>query len=118
VKPSAILPVRLIDPLDDERVASLSALARVRVADEIPADVEPLITFTRAGTSLGMLPDEHVDVDAAEKRAAAERERIEGEIKRVEGKLSNEQFVSRAPANVVRVERDKLAALQEQLAAL
>ncbi len=118
VKPSAILPIRLIEPLDDERAASLASLARVRVADEVGADVEPLITFARAGTSIGMLPDEHIDVDAAEKRAAAERERVEGEIKRIEGKLSNAKFVERAPANVVQVERDKLTALQEQLAAL
>ena len=97
--------------------APLTSLARIAL-HPAQEEIEPLITFTWPGLSIGMLPSGDVDVDAAEKRSAAERERIEGEIKRVEGKLSNAKFVERAPANVVQVERDKLAGLKEQLAAL
>ena len=42
-----------------------------------------------------------------------EKERLEGEINRVSGKLANESFVSRAPAAVVDQERAKLVKYEE-----
>ena len=51
-----------------------------------------------------------------------ERERLQKEIdektrfhKSIEGKLSNEQFVSRAPEAVVQKERDKLVEVQAEI---
>ncbi len=44
----------------------------------------------------------------AGRRVAAERDRLEGEIGRLEAKLANERFVSKAPAEVVAGERAKL----------
>ena len=43
---------------------------------------------------------------------------LQAEIARAEGKLANEKFVANAPDAVVQKERDKLAALQEELSAL
>ncbi|MBO9533070.1 MAG: valine--tRNA ligase [Solirubrobacteraceae bacterium] len=115
VKPSAILPARLREPLGEEREASLQALARI---DLSAGEGTPVATVTTAGAVVDLLPDENIDLEAAEQRLAARRGELESEIKRVEGKLSNAKFVERAPVNVVQVERDKLAALKEQLAAL
>ena len=47
-----------------------------------------------------------------------QEQKLLGLIKAKEGKLTNESFVSRAPANVVQAERDGLAQLQEQLASV
>jgi valyl-tRNA synthetase len=41
-------------------------------------------------------------------RLRREISRVEGEVRRAEGKLSNENFVERAPAAVVASEREKL----------
>lgn len=51
---------------------------------------------------------EMVDVEKEKARLSAELERITNEIKRVEGKLGNSEFVSKAPEKVVNAEREKL----------
>jgi valyl-tRNA synthetase len=50
--------------------------------------------------------------------AAAEIDRVKGEIDRAERMLSNSRFVDNAPADVIEAERTKLAQYQAELAAL
>ena len=50
-----------------------------------------------------------IDFEAEKKRLGTELDKVNGEIARLEGKLSNENFTSRAPAAVVDAEREKLA---------
>jgi valyl-tRNA synthetase len=59
-------------------------------------------------------------IDVAAELAKNEQleQKLVGFIKAKEGKLSNESFVSRAPANVVAAERESLAQLQDQLASV
>jgi valyl-tRNA synthetase len=59
-----------------------------------------------------------VDLGSERKRLQAEADAAAAEIERTRNTLSNEQFVSRAPQQVVQRERDKLAAAQERLAKL
>ena len=66
-----------------------------------------------------------MDLDKERARLAKEKDRLLGEIDRAEKKLSNERFVSKAPANVVEEERNKvvkykamLLQLEEQIARL
>ena len=49
-----------------------------------------------------------VDLDKERARLNKEKERLAGEIERAEKKLQNERFVSKAPANVVEEERNKV----------
>lgn len=58
------------------------------------------------------------DVDAERARLEKERDQLTTFTKSIAGKLSNENFVSRAPAEVVQTERDKLTDASEQLAAV
>ena len=48
-------------------------------------------------------------------RLAKEEKRLNGEIKRCEGMLGNERFVSKAPEAKVQEEKDKLAKYQQML---
>ncbi len=57
-----------------------------------------------------------IDREAELKRLQKELEACEKEIRITEGKLANQEFVSKAPERVVNVERDKLARAKERLA--
>jgi valyl-tRNA synthetase len=59
-----------------------------------------------------------VDAGAERKRLQSEAEAAQAEIERANALLSNEQFTSRAPGNVVERERAKLSAAQERLSKL
>ena len=68
---------------------------------------------------------ELVDIEKEKARLTAEIDRINSEIARAEGKLSNEKFVSKAPKKLVDEEKEKLekyrgmkAKCEEQLAGL
>ena len=65
-----------------------------------------------------ILASEAISAEDQAAREAARRAQLESEIARAEGKLANEGFVTKAPAEVVQGERDKLARLQDELAAL
>ncbi len=58
------------------------------------------------------------DAEAEKNRLAAEKQNLAKFTKSIAGKLSNENFTSRAPAEVVQAEREKLAEAEEQLAAI
>ena len=68
---------------------------------------------------------ELVDIAKELARIAAERKKAEENLQRIEAKLANESFTSRAPANVVNAEREKaekaralIAKLDESAAAM
>ncbi len=59
-----------------------------------------------------------VDIEAEQQRLRKEIEQVEEEIARIGQLLSNEQFVSRAPDDVVNKQRDRLTSSQDRLSLL
>ena len=57
-----------------------------------------------------------IDKDKELERLNREKANCEKDIKMLSGKLSNEKFVSKAPANIVEQEREKLARAEEKMA--
>jgi valyl-tRNA synthetase len=86
----------------------VTRLAKVEFSDD---GGEPIASV--AGVEL--LPTEGVDAKAVEARIEERREKLRAEVKRGEGKLGNEGFVAKAPADVVDAEREKLAAYRAEL---
>jgi valyl-tRNA synthetase len=72
---------------------------------------EPIASV--AGVEL--LETEGVDPEAVAARIEDRREKLRAEVKRGAGKLSNDGFVAKAPAEVVDAEREKLAAYRAEL---
>ena len=58
------------------------------------------------------------DAEAEKNRLTSEQTKLTKFQKSLSGKLKNESFVSRAPAEVVQAERQKLAEVEEKLAAI
>ncbi|HET7053145.1 MAG TPA: valine--tRNA ligase [Solirubrobacterales bacterium] len=65
-----------------------------------------------------ILASTEIDAEAIAARLAARREELRSEVARAEGKLGNEKFVARAPAEVVEEEREKLERYRTELAEL
>ncbi|MGI8623257.1 MAG: valine--tRNA ligase, partial [Solirubrobacteraceae bacterium] len=108
VRPGARLPARL--PGNDAVREIIGRLARLDLA----GDGEPV---ARVG-AIEILASDEIDAEADARRAAARGAELKQEVERAEAKLANDQFVARAPATVVQAERDKLAALERELAEL
>ena len=56
-----------------------------------------------------------IDTEAERARLTKQAETLRKGIAGIEGKLGNENFVSKAPAELVQRERDRLAKLQAEL---
>jgi len=93
---------------EDRPLDLVSRLAKVEFSQD---GGEPIATV--GGVEL--LPTEGVDAQAVEARIEERREKLRGEVNRGEGKLGNEGFVAKAPADVVDAEREKLAAYRAEL---
>ncbi len=96
----------------------LASASEVEVADNFEGKLnadETVQIVTSAATILLPLSD-IIDLEKEKARLSAEQKKLEGEIARLSGKLSNEGFVAKAPAAVVEAERAKLEKYRENLA--
>jgi valyl-tRNA synthetase len=83
-----------------------------------PEGEQPVASVPVPGGTIEILANEHLDLEASERKRAAQRAQLEMEVERSERKLANQGFVDKAPPQVVEAERAKLERLREELAAL
>jgi len=107
--------------LDPEALSYIQNLARVTFRPDAPAGAT--VNAVASGIEVRMAVGELVDTEKETARLRKEIAEMDKELARVTGKLSNEQFLSRAPAEVVEKERgiqreltEKRAALEQRLA--
>jgi len=93
----------------------LASASEVEVETTIDSVPENAVNVVVEGASLYLPLSELVDKDKELERLNKEKKDLEGEIKRVEGKLSNQGFVAKAPANVVEEEKAKGIKYREML---
>jgi valyl-tRNA synthetase len=114
VPAGAWLPARLAAEGYEETRDQLARLARVQlVAGGGNGDVVASVAVP--GGSVQVLSSDAIDPEGAAARRAERRAVLESEIARAEGKLANEKFVERAPAEVVERVRTKLDGFRREL---
>ena len=93
-----------------ERLAGASEILIQADKAGVPDDA---VTAVVPGAEIYIPLEDLVDIAKELERLAKEKENLEKELERVNGKLSNEGFVSKAPAKVVEEERAKKAKYSE-----
>jgi valyl-tRNA synthetase len=115
VRAGAQLEVRLSAVGYEETAGQLARLARVAFSAD---GGDPVASVPVPGGTVEILPSEGLDLGAIERKRAAQRERLDGEIELRERKLDNPGFVAKAPAAVVQKARDELEQLRTEREAL
>ncbi len=98
------------------RLAKLSSLDVTTRSSEAPEDAATAVLSD--GSAVTVPLGDLVDKNKECARLKSEADRLTAAIRAQEGKLGNDQFVTKAPAAVVAQERKKLAAWRDQLGVL
>jgi valyl-tRNA synthetase len=86
----------------------LAYAGELTITDKAPDDLSGLVAVVTGDARLYMPLSELVDAAKERERVEKEIEKAKADIERVQQKLSNEQFTSKAPEHVVNTEREKL----------
>ena len=90
----------------------------VTLLDAEPADLNGMVTCATADAKLYIPMGQLVDIEKELERIAKELEKARKNLNSLEGKLSNENFVSRAPEHVVADIREKAQKARDLIAGL
>jgi valyl-tRNA synthetase len=111
LSPAVRVPL-IIETTETELLAShapylqaLAKLSEVQIVAALPESPAPVSVFGNVKLMLKV----EIDIAAERERLQKEITRLDGEITRANVKLSNESFVARAPAQVVAQERERIA---------
>jgi valyl-tRNA synthetase len=117
VRPGATIPSRLAAEGYEETADRIARLARFSFSETADGNA-PVVTVPIPGGVVEVFANEALDLDAAERKRAGARAKLQSEIDRSERKLANQGFIAKAPPQVVEAERARLARAQAELAAL
>lgn len=97
-----------------ENLISLAMLSEVEIIDE-DKEIENVAIIILDDFKLYLSLEGLIDYEKELKRLQDEKKNTLSEIKRAEGKLSNEKFVSKAPEKLVNEEKEKLEKYKQML---
>ncbi len=96
----------------------LQALAKLSAVELVAALPSGSVAPVQLVGEFQLMLKVEIDVAAERERLGKEVVRLEGEIRKAQGKLGNASFVERAPAAVVEQERERVASFEASLARL
>ena len=96
-----------------KKLANITEITFIQDKADVPEEVMSAVV---AGAEVFIPLDDIMDYAAELERLQREKKKLEGEVKRVKGKLSNEGFISKAPEKVINAEKEKQEKYEEMLA--
>ncbi len=119
LKPNAHLDIMIRDldgnivPVNENQAAMLEKMAKTTWNETLEGD---LAVQTVVNGSIYIPSSQLLDVEEEKKKLNAEKTRLENEVRRSSGILSNKGFMAKAPAAKIELEKKKLEDYQKQLA--
>ncbi len=95
--------------------ATLANITDIQIVSDKSEISEDTATGVMDGTEICLPLADLIDFEKEIERLEKEKVKLQSELDRVNGKLSNEKFMGKAPENVVAEEREKLAKYQEMM---
>jgi len=123
VDPGQDVPVRLSGATEEltaaleaegDGIRQLANLSEIRTRDGERPGEPGAHAVLRSGTEVFVPLADVLDLERERDRLEGELERLEGLLEQTEQQLSNEQFLEKAPDEVVEREREKRQSLEEQ----
>ena len=114
----------IIVPTEDKKSAveatkeyfiTLASASMVEIAESEENIPEDAVSVVINGAKIFIPLDELVDFEKEKERLTKEKAKLEGEIKRVNGKLSNQGFLAKAPESLVNEEKAKKEKFEEMM---
>ncbi|MDR2163120.1 MAG: valine--tRNA ligase [Clostridiales Family XIII bacterium] len=90
-------------------IGKLANVSKVTVTEDGAGVPDDAMSSILTRLAVYVAADDLLDYGAERERLGKEQSRLEGNIARLRGKLSNEGFTAKAPEHIVQAERDKLA---------
>lgn len=97
-------------------IMSLANITEINFTENKSEVPEEVMSAVIGAVELFIPLDDLLDYKAEFERLTKEKARLEGEVKRVVGKLSNQGFVAKAPEKVINEEKEKQAKYEDMLA--
>jgi valyl-tRNA synthetase len=98
----------------DESLKRLAKLSSVEFSEGLPKGSVPLLVRGETAASLPIA--DLVDVVSAQSRLEKELAKVDADIKRVDAKLGNPEFVRKAPEEIIEGEKEKREEAEERRA--
>ena len=99
-------------------ITGLASIEKMELKEQLSEKPAQAVTAVVHGIEIYLPLKGLVDIDKEIARLEKELAKMESEIKRIEGKLANEGFVAKAPAEVIEKEKEKMAKYQASKEAL
>lgn len=96
-------------------IRDIGNVNKITVSDTKAGVPEDAMSQAITGAELFVPLEDLIDFKEEAARLSKEKKRLQGEVKRLEVKLSNEGFISKAPAHIVEEEKEKMAKYEELL---
>ena len=97
-------------------ISRLASASELEITERAPETTDGEVIVVTDAATMYLPLRELVDIEAELARLAKDRKNAEADLARTEGKLANEGFTSKAPANIVEQERRKAERLRELIA--